>query len=128
MRNRRLVILILVLPFLTFARSAWAQQSHVVDHAALQQAITQRVAEDQSDRTAIVNVLQRDDVQKIAAHMGMNLERAKAAVATLSDSEAHQLAASARAVDANAEGGSSTVYISLTTLLLLLILVVLIAK
>jgi hypothetical protein len=113
------------------APSAWAQQTHVISKAALDQAVQQRVAQDQADRDAIRGLLRRDEVKDVAAKAGLPLETAQAAVAMLQGDDLREMANQARAVDQQLAGGASTIVISTTTviiILLIIILIVLIAK
>ena len=45
-------ILGIVLAVMLAAPAAWAQQTHVIDKSALDQAVQQRVSQDQADREA----------------------------------------------------------------------------
>jgi hypothetical protein len=113
------------------APSAWAQQTHLISKAALDQAVQQRVAQDQADRDAIQGLLRRDEVKDVAAKAGLPLETAQAAVAMLQGDDLREMANEARAVDQQLAGGASTIVISTTTviiILLIIILIVLVAK
>jgi hypothetical protein len=113
------------------APSAWAQQTHLISKAALDQAVQQRVAQDQADRDAIQGLLRRDEVKDVAAKAGLPLETAQAAVAMLQGDDLREMANHARAVDQQLAGGASTIVISTTTviiILLIIILIVLVAK
>ena len=67
--------LAVVLSALFMAPAVRAQQ-HVIDRAALDQAVQQRVARDRADREAIVALLRRADVRDVAGKAGLSLERA----------------------------------------------------
>ena len=109
-----------------FAPAAWAQQSHTISTSALDQAVQQRVSQDQADRQAIHQLLQRDEVKSIAAQAGLSAEKADAAVSTLQGDDLHQLASQARSVDQQLAGGASTIVISTTTIIIILLLILLI--
>lgn len=109
------------------ANSAWAQQAHVVDPAAMRQAIAQQITTDDANRQVVKRALQRDDVREAAARLGLDLARADRALATLDSADLARLAAPAREITADRAGGD-TISITTTTLLLLLILIVLILK
>ncbi len=123
----RLVAALLV-PVFFFAASAWAGQEHIVDSSAMRQALADKVSQDSANRALLVQVLHRDDVKTLAARMGLNLERAESAVATLGSAELNDLAQQAQATDSSLAGGSTTVIITTTTLLLLLILLIVLLK
>ena len=118
-------ILAVSLALMLTASTAWAQQAHVVGQAALDRAVQQRVTEDQADREAIHQFLQNPEVQDLAAHVGLSIEKADAAVSTLQGNELHQLAGQARAATLDLAGGASTVVISTTTIVIALLLVIL---
>ena len=104
---------------------AWAQQSHVISPRALDQAVQQRVAQEQADREAIRSVLQNPTVRNVAARAGLPIEKAEAAVSTLEGDELRQAANQARQVDAQLAGGADTLVLSTTTLIIIILLVIL---
>ena len=117
--------LAIVLSVLFMAPAVRAQQ-HVIDRAALDQAVQQRVARDRADREAIVALLRRADVRDVAGKAGLSLERAETAVAALQGDDLHQIASQARQVQSDLAGGASTVTISTTTIIIILLVVILI--
>ena len=114
------------LALLLCAPVAWAQQSHVVAAPALDQAVQQRVAQDQADRAAVQEFLRQPAVKDVAAKAGLSLEKAQAAAATLQGDDLHQAASQARAVNSQLAGGSSTIVISTTTIIIVLLIIILI--
>jgi hypothetical protein len=129
MRLAKKVAALVLLPTLIVTSPAIAQQPRVVDDAAMSRALAGKVESERSQRALVRGVLDRADVREVAARMGLDVERANAAVATLSGAELSVLAERAGAVEAEAlAGGANTVVISVTTLLLLLIVVILLAK
>lgn len=117
--------LAIVLSVLFMAPAVRAQQ-HVIDRAALDQAVQQRVARDRADREAVVALLRRADVRDVAARAGLSLERAETAVAALQGDDLHQIASQARQVQSDLAGGASTITISTTTIIIILLVVILI--
>ena len=117
--------LAVVLATMLVAPAAQAQ-SHVISPSALDAAVQERVSREQSDRDAILSLLQREEVRQIAAQAGVPLERAQAAVSTLDGETLRDLASQARAVQADLAGGASAVVISTTTIIIVLLLVLLI--
>ena len=105
---------------------AWAQQPHVVTNSALDQAVHQRVAQDQADRTALREFLQQPAVKDVAAKAGLPLDKAEAAVSILQGQDLAQAAAQARTVNSQLAGGASTIVISTTTIIIVLLIVILI--
>ena len=108
------------------APAAAAQETHVIGKAALDQAVQQRVSQEQMDREAIRTFLNRRDVRALAAKAGVSMEKADAAVATLQGQDLHQIASQVRAVDQQLAGGASTIVISTTTIIIVLLLIILI--
>jgi hypothetical protein len=113
------------LAVLLVAPTAWAQQTHVINKSALDQAVQQRVSQDQADRAAIRSFLQNPAVKGVAAKAGLSVEKAEAAVSTLQGNELRQAASQARAVNQDLAGGS-TIVISTTTIIIVLLIIILI--
>src|SRR5687768_11517493 len=86
------------LSFLIVASTASAQ-SHVIGKNALDKAVQERVARDQSDREAILTFLQRAEVRQVAETAGVSLDKATAAVATLEGQDLREIASQARQVN-----------------------------
>ena len=107
------------------APATWAQQSHVINKAALDQAVQQRVSQEQADRQAIRSFLHNPAVKDVAARAGLSLERAESAVSTLQGDELQAAAGQARAVNADLAGGA-TVVITTTTIIIVLLIIILI--
>jgi NACalpha-BTF3-like transcription factor len=105
---------------------AWGQQ-HVVDSAAMAEAIAQKHATDSENRQVVERVLARHDVQVMAARMGLDVQQARTALAEMTSEELAAVSQPARAAEADLSGGQTTVVISLTTLLLIIIIVLLVA-
>ena len=107
------------------APAAYAQQPHVITTSALDQAVQQRVSQDQADRDAIRSFLQSPAVGNVAAKTGLPIDKAAAAVSMLQGDELHQAANQARTVTDQLAGGDAVV-ISTTTIIIILLLVILI--
>jgi hypothetical protein len=107
------------------ASTAFAQQTHVINKSALDQAVQQRVAQDQADRETIRTFLQNPAVKGVAEKAGLSIEKADAAVSTLQGDELRQAAGQARTVNSQLAGGDSIV-ITTTTLIIILLIVILI--
>jgi hypothetical protein len=126
MRTLQRIFGITIALALISAPAAWAQQTHVIDKSALDQAVQQRVSQDQADRDAIRGLLQRPEVKDIASKSGLSLERAETAVGSLQGDDLRQLAAQARTADAQLAGGASMIIISTTALIIILLIVLII--
>ena len=118
-------LLVSCLAVLMIAPMAGAQD-HVINKSALDQAVQQRVSQQQADRDVIISVLHRADVREIASKAGLSIDKAEAAASTLQGKDLETAAAQARQVQNNLAGGGSTIVISTTTIIIVLLLVILI--
>jgi hypothetical protein len=84
---------------------AIAQDSHVVDPEQLQELIDQHLKKEGQDRREIRQALRHEEVQKVAGRIGLNLDRAEAAVATLDGTELRELASHALMINNELAGG-----------------------
>jgi hypothetical protein len=109
------------------APAAWAQQTHVINKSALDQAVQQRVSQDQADREALRSFLQDPAVKRVAAKAGLSTDRAAAAVATLQGDDLRQAADQARAVNQDLAGGATLVITTTTIIIVLLIILIIVA-
>jgi hypothetical protein len=107
------------------APAAWAQQTHVINKATLDQAVQQRVSQDEADREALRTFLASPMVQHVAAKAGLSVDKAGAAVSTLQGDDLHRAAAQARTVNQDLAGGA-TVVITTTTIIIILLVIILI--
>ena len=94
--------------------------------ARLDQAIQQRVSQEQADRQMIVSLLHRAEVREIASKAGLSIQKAEAAASALHGRDLAAAAAQARQVQDNLAGGASTIVISTTTIIIVLLLIILI--
>lgn len=120
---RRMLAVCLAVLFMAPAAHA---QSNVISKSALDQAVQERVAQEQADREAIRSLLAREEVRDVAGKAGLSLDTALAAVSTLHGDDLRQLAEQSRQIDNQLAGGASTVIISTTTIIIVLLLVILI--
>ncbi|MEP6917556.1 MAG: DUF6627 family protein [Acidobacteriota bacterium] len=120
---RRSLVVILAVLFMAPIAGA---QDHVIGKSALDQAVQQRVSRDQSDRDAILSLLQRAEVRDIASRAGLSVDQAQAAVSALQGQDLQQAAAQARQVQNDLAGGASSIVISTTTIIIVLLLVIII--
>jgi hypothetical protein len=113
------------LAVLLCAPTAWAQQTHVINTSALDQAVQQRVSQDQADREALRTFLADPAVKRVAAKAGLPLDKAAAGVAMLEGDQLRQAAGQARAINQDLAGGA-TVVITTTTIIIVLLIIILI--
>ena len=103
-----------------------AQETHVVERGELERATAAADRSDQARRQAIRSVLERDEVRSVAETHGIDLVRAKDAVATLDGSGLKRVAAQAERVDEALAGGDTTIVIGTTTLIIALLVLIII--
>jgi cell division protein FtsL len=96
---------------------------HVVDDVEIQARIDSQASQENADRQAIDHLLQRSQVREIAASAGLDIQRASAAVAVLSGEQLKDVAARARAADAQF-GGSQRVTLTYTAIIIILLVII----
>jgi hypothetical protein len=106
--------------------TARAQSAHVADQSQLDRLVASHVSQEVADRQLIHDVLERPQVREVARRAGIDLDRADAAVGTLSGDELKDVARRAREVDTRLAGGGSSVTISTTTIIIALLVIILI--
>jgi hypothetical protein len=122
----RVVGVVLAVTFTASTAFAQQTQTHVINKSALDQAVQQRVSQDEADRETIRTFLQNPTVRGVAAKAGLSVEKAEAAVSTLQGDELRQAAGQARTVNTQLAGGD-TIVITTTTIIIILLIVILIA-
>lgn len=114
---------------LVFAAPLGAQEAEsVLSGDEVRQLVTERSAELSENRSALARFLERADVRRIAASVGIDIETVESATATLSDEEVGRLAPRVRDAEKALAGGEAIV-ISTTAIIigLLILIVVLVA-
>ena len=104
---------------------AIAQDSHVVDREAMDDALAEHVDDEDMQREAVSRLLEDPQVRALAEKAGLDLKRAEAAVDTLDGEELVELAAMAGAAEAGLSGGES-ITLSTTTIIIALLVLILI--
>lgn len=111
------------------ARADEQRPSGPVSQAQLDQAIATKLSDEDAARHTIRQLLQREDMQRLARGYGLDARRAEAAVGTLSGEELQRLAVQAAAVDSWLAGGDELVIrMSVVALLLVIIIVILLSQ
>jgi pyruvate/2-oxoglutarate dehydrogenase complex dihydrolipoamide acyltransferase (E2) component len=112
---------------LTLTPRADAQSTHAATPSAIDQALQQHLDSDDADRALVLRVLEQPAVRTLAAELGVDVIRARSAVATLDGEALDRLAAQASQVDQALAGGQGSVTISYTLIIVgLLVLILLI--
>ena len=126
MHTSRQILSVFLIVGLVASTPAFAQQRHVVDPSLLAQAVEQRIAQQDADRSAIREALNRPEVRDAVRHFGVDIDRMNASVATLAGHDLERTATVARQVNETLAGGASSVVISTTTIIIALLVVILI--
>jgi len=125
--NRHQISAIVLLLAVAASIPVSAQQSHVADQTTLDRAVADHIRQGAADRQEVLRVLENEQVRELAEGVGVDLKQAKAAIATLDETELGAIAAQARAVNDALAGGQGSVTISTTVIIIgLLILILLI--
>ncbi len=121
------VVALLVFSFL-WSATAIADERHIVDPAAMRQALADQAATDAQNRGAVLDVLHSSQAREIAERLGLTVAGAESAVSALDSAELDQLAGTARLAGSQLAGGDRMILISTTTALLILIIVILVVR
>jgi hypothetical protein len=111
---------------LVLCTPAFAQERHMVDPSLLAQTVDQRIAQQDADRAAIREALNRPEVREAAQHFGVDINRINASVGTLAGKDLKRAATTARQVNERLAGGDSSVVLSTTTIIIVLLVLIVI--
>jgi len=120
----RMTLMFLLVALLMGSSSAFADQQHLVPPSQLATTVADGAAKQDTDRATIRQALERPELQAVASKLGLDLNRATAAVDTLSGSDLEKAANAAQQVNDQLVGGASNVVISTTTLIIILLLII----
>lgn len=126
MKLKPMAIAFLVVSLVSAAQPTLAQE-RVIDRAAIEQVLIERVQGEIASRASIHSLLERSEVRRMAGDLGLDLRRAETAVSTLQGPELERVAQQAAAASELLSGGAQTIQISVVTLLLIIIIVILLA-
>ena len=118
-------VLAILLTLAAAAPRLHAQSPHVASQAVLDAAIQQHVDDTAAQRTAVLRVLDRDEVKAVAGRVGFDLTTAATAVKAMQGQELAAAATQAQQVEQALAGGASTVVISTTTIIIALLVIIL---
>lgn len=85
-----------------------AQQTSIVSGSVLRAAIANHAAQDQKNREAVLQLLNRSEAREVAQRLGVDLKLAEAAVATLSSEELARVSGQIADADQQLAGGALT--------------------
>jgi hypothetical protein len=124
MQTVRTLLVFPLVALMMASSSAFAGQQHAVSPGQLAATVADGVAKQDAHRAIVHEALDRPEVQAVASKLGLDLNRAAAAVDTLSGAELDKAANAAQQVNQQLVGGASTVVISTTTIVIILLLVI----
>jgi hypothetical protein len=126
MRRLQHVLVLPLAALMALATPAFADQRHAVDPAALASTVSNKVAQQDTDRAAVREALARPEVKDTAAKLGIDVGRVSAAVETMSAADLGRAADAARQVNQSLVGGGSSITLSTTTIIIILLALILI--
>jgi len=114
-----LVTLSLAIP----ALPASAQEAATDPADNIEAILQDRAAETQSQRSTLLQFLERSDVEEVASASGIDLEDLQSRLGTLTDQEVSELWEQIQTVDDGLAGGDSITIASSTLIIILLIII-----
>ena len=125
MQTVRKLVTCVIATLMAVPASAVADGRHAADPAMLAAAIAEHVDQQDAERASIREALARPQVRDMASRMGLDVDRAAAAVNTLSGADLDRAANAAQQVNQQLVGGATTLVISTTTIIIALLVVIL---
>lgn len=98
---------------------------HTVSTADLEAAVQTRVNDRDASRARIVDFLHRDEVRRVAEAAGLDVHRAEAAVATLSDEDLATASQATERAEKALAGGDAVVITRFGVIVILLVIIIL---
>jgi len=126
MKTARKLTTFLLAALIAVPTVALADGRHVVDPGTLSATIAQHAADQDADRAAIREALATPQVRDMAGRMGLDVDRAVAAIDTLSPGDLDRAATAARQVNQQLVGGATTIVITTTTIIIALLIILII--
>jgi hypothetical protein len=117
--------LAMMLSLVLLGPSVSAQQPHVVDPAAVDQALSEIAQDTAAKRQTILTALRQTQVTEVAQSLGLDPARAEAAVSSLDGVMLDKLAAQAQQVN-DAIAGGQTIRLNILWVILGLLVLILI--
>lgn len=108
------------------AQEAEPEPGHAVDGETLWGEVSGKAERAEANRQMIRALLDRPEVESVAATHGIDLERARDGVATLEGEELRTVTERAQQLQADLAGGDDTIVISTTTLIIALLVLIII--
>jgi hypothetical protein len=101
-------------------------QSHTASGSAIDAALQAHVDATDSDRDAVLRLLERDEIRSVARTAGIDLRTMADAVKTMSAADLAKVAAQVNQVETALAGGQSRIVISSTVIIIALLVLILI--
>ena len=117
--------LALLLSLVLLGPAVSAQQPHVVDPTALDQALAESAKDTAAKRQTVITALRQAQVKEMAQRLGLDPTRAEAAVGSLDGVMLDQVAAQAQQVN-EAMAGGQTIRLNILWVILALLIVILV--
>ena len=117
--------LALLLSLVLLGPAVSAQQPHVVDPTALDQALAESAKDTAAKRQTVITALRQAQVKEMAQRLGLDATRAEAAVGSLDGVMLDQVAAQAQQVN-EAIAGGQTIRLNILWVILALLIVILV--
>jgi hypothetical protein len=128
MNKNRMTAVALALGALAFTAPLSAQEAGEDPTSGLEAILEVRAGDLESDRSAILRFLDRDDVATIAAERGLDLDHVRSAVQTLSADDLGNLREDIQFMGDHLAGGDRIVLTSTTIIILLLIIILIVVS
>jgi hypothetical protein len=105
--------------------SAFAQERHAVAPSTLADTIASKVGQQDAERAVIREAIDQPAVRDVASKLGIDLDKTRQAVETLSGDDLRNAAETAAQVNEALVGGQTMTF-SVTTIIIILLVVILI--
>jgi hypothetical protein len=125
MQSVRTLLVFPLVALLMLSTSALAGEQHVVSPSQLATTVSDGAAKQDTKRAIVREALGQPEVQEVASKLGLDLDRAAAAVDVMSGADLEKAANAAQQVNDRLVGGASTIVISTTTIIIILLVVIL---
>lgn len=124
-RTIRKLMAVFLIAALAPSTSALADERHAVSRSALADAVSGRLLQQDADRAVVRQAIERPEVRDMATKLGVDLDRTRAVVDTLSDEDLRQAAEAATQINQALVGGQTMTF-SVTTIIIILLAIILI--
>lgn len=128
MNKHRIAAVFFTLGALALTVPISAQEAVEDPASGIEAVLHERAGALESDRSAILRFLDRDDVATVAAERGLDLDHIRSGVETLSAGDLQDLNEDLRFMDDHLAGGDRIVLTSTTIIIILLIIILIVVS